>query len=96
MKKIAYTILLLILVITLSACSVNYEKYAKKINRAAKNNNHYTYSEVTEDLGNPDSYQTNPFPDEYFPDFCIWNIKNSDKTLLIYFDDEYAVKAVIK
>ena len=55
MKKIISTILVCTLllgcVFVLSACGNISESYAKKVNLAAENDEHYTYTQVLEDLG---------------------------------------------
>ena len=55
MKKtlslIFVTVLLLSTVLMLASCSNISESYAKKINLAAENDEHYTYTQVLEDLG---------------------------------------------
>lgn len=104
MKKIAYTILLLILVLTLSACSANYERYAKKINRAAERDDYYTYSEVVEELGKPAEYLNGPHSfvegpfgfDAIQTNICVWRGQNGKKSLWITFEKSNAVKAEVK
>ncbi|MBQ8690028.1 MAG: hypothetical protein IJ515_06690 [Clostridia bacterium] len=55
MKKIVSALLVCILLVgsvfALASCSNITESYAEKINEAAKNDEHYTYDEVMEDLG---------------------------------------------
>ena len=55
MKKILSAILVCVLIIgcilTLASCGNISESYAKKINKAAEKDEHYTYDEVVEDLG---------------------------------------------
>lgn len=55
MKKIVSAILVCVLmlgvVLSLASCSKISESYADKINKAAEKDEHYTYSEVMEDLG---------------------------------------------
>ena len=55
MKKIVSALLVCILLVgsvfALASCSNITESYAEKINEAAKNDEHYTYDEVVEDLG---------------------------------------------
>ena len=55
MKKIVSALLVCVLLVgsvfALASCSNITESYAEKINEAAKNDEHYTYDEVMEDLG---------------------------------------------
>ena len=55
MKRILSALLVCVLlvasVLTLASCSNATESYAKKINKAAEDGEHYTYDEVVEDLG---------------------------------------------
>lgn len=55
MKKILSAVLVCVLifgcVLTLASCGKISESYAKKINKAAEKDEHYTYDEVMEDLG---------------------------------------------
>ena len=49
--KLTSLMLLLVCVCTLASCSKISQGYADKINKAADKNEHYTYAEVIEDLG---------------------------------------------
>ena len=49
-KKFSLVTLLLVAVLSLASCA-NLEKYADKINKAAEKNEHITYSEVMDKLG---------------------------------------------
>ena len=52
MKKIVSLVLVAVLmVLALASCSNVSESYAEKVNKAAKDGDHYTYSKVIEDLG---------------------------------------------
>lgn len=51
MKKILMTLVLVLSLVTLCSCSKVSASYAKKINKAAENNEHYTVEQVKEDLG---------------------------------------------
>lgn len=55
MKKILSAVLACVLIIgcvlTLASCGKISESYAKKINKAAEADEHYTYDQVKEDLG---------------------------------------------
>jgi hypothetical protein len=52
MKKIvSLTLVIVMLVCVLASCGNISESYAKKINEAAANKEHYTYSQVIKDLG---------------------------------------------
>ena len=52
MKKIvSLALVVVMLVCVLASCGNISESYAKKINEAAANKEHYTYSQVIEDLG---------------------------------------------
>ena len=55
MKKIISTVLVCVLMLgamlALASCSNISEKYAEKINAAAEADEHYTYADVKEDLG---------------------------------------------
>ena len=51
MKKVLSLVLALSLVFMLASCGNISESYAKKINAAADKNEHYTYDQVVEDLG---------------------------------------------
>ena len=55
MKKIiSLALVIVMLVCVLASCGNISESYANKINEAAKNKEHYTYSEVIDDLGGKD------------------------------------------
>ena len=51
MKKILMSLVLFLCLFTLCSCSKVSASYAKKINKAAENNEHYTVEQVREDLG---------------------------------------------
>ena len=53
MKKFFKAMLAVLTVIVLASCSKVTEGYAEKINVAAVKEEHYTYSQVVEDLGMP-------------------------------------------
>ncbi len=55
MKRIiSLTLVIVMLICTLASCGSISESYAEKINEAAKNKEHYTYSDVVDDLGGKD------------------------------------------
>lgn len=51
MKKILIALVMVFSLVALCSCSNVSESYAKKINKAAENNEHYTVAQVKEDLG---------------------------------------------
>ena len=50
-KVLALVLVAAMLCIALASCGKISESYAKKINKAAEKDEHYTYTEVMEDLG---------------------------------------------
>ena len=50
-KRLSLFAVLLAFVFTLASCSNVSQKYADKINKAAENGEHYTLTQVKEDLG---------------------------------------------
>ena len=52
MKKLGYLLSVICLVLICVGCGAS-ERYADKVNAAAEANEHYTYSQVIEDLGEP-------------------------------------------
>ena len=52
MKKLGLLVVFLFTLFMLVGCGVS-EKYAEKVNKAAEKDEHLTYTEVIEDLGDP-------------------------------------------
>ena len=59
-RLISFLLLLATLCLCLASCGKISQRYATKLNKAAQNEEHYTYDEVLEDLGDYAVDLTNP------------------------------------